>query len=140
MVKDVGFKGVLQNMGAGLQAANPLAAGYVPGTLGQVGSAIGIKSAYAAATPTLTAAMTPPTVKPGKEADPMYYTTSYNQGTYDPAKREFVGAGFGPGTWSKIYPGMPGSTTPTSESSAAGKPNSLTAAGLKLNPNYGQPG
>jgi hypothetical protein len=87
-------------------------------------------------------------VKPGKEAAPMYYNTSYNPGTYDPEKREFVGAGYGPGTWSTQFPGM---NTPTQANAAQTaiqtalggmtvRPNSLTAAGVQLNPLYGQPG
>lgn len=135
-------------IGQGLKSAIPGTASYIPGMAGQVGSAVGMKTAMAAATPTMAELSKVPTIKPTAQADPMYYNTSYNPGTYDPAKREFVGAGYGQGTWSKQFPGMPSTSTPAAPTSYSrgNMPGSLAnqmqaqEQELQPNPLYGQPG
>lgn len=130
-------------IGQGLKSAIPGTASYIPGMAGQVGSTIGMKTAMAAATPTMAELSKVPTVKPGKETPPMFYNTSFNPGKYNAETRSFEGQGYGPGTWSTQFPGMP-ATTPAAPTnySRGNMPGSLANQGQAQQPNplYGQPG
>lgn len=109
-----------------------------------LGSTLGASGVMGAATPVLSAMSETPTVKPGKETPPMFYNTSFNPGKYNAETRSFEGQGYGPGTWSTQFPGMPATTpaTSTTNYSRGNMPGSLANQGQAQQPNplYGQPG
>jgi hypothetical protein len=106
-----GIKANFGNMVQGAKMANPLAKGYVPGTLGR---AVGISDAAMAFGPALGAIGAQTTEDAsGEKFDPSVYMTNYSQGQVNPnfgqpGESYFINPGYTGGRWEEEYPGMPG--------------------------------